>query len=75
MTPSTRDQLLRALEDLGRRFPHWRFGQLVSNAAGWADVNVWDVEDGQLLDAVRKQAEYERAPTATEAAETPRDVR
>jgi hypothetical protein len=61
MNPPTRAKLLEALEELGRRFPHWRFGQLVCNIAGWADVEVWDAEDEQLLDAIRQQAEYQQA--------------
>jgi hypothetical protein len=31
---------------LGERFPHWRFGQSIENIAGWADIDVWDIEDG-----------------------------
>ncbi len=37
-----------------RRNPHWRVGQLVANVAGWADAEIWDVEDGQLLAAARE---------------------
>lgn len=41
------------LAELARRYPHWRAGQVVANAAGWADADVWDVEDADLLAAVR----------------------
>jgi hypothetical protein len=52
MNAEDRQALLRALTELGRRYPHWRFGQLVWNMAGWADAAVWDVEDDRLLAAV-----------------------
>jgi len=64
MTTGTREELFRALEVLGQAYPHWRLGQLVCNVAGWADVDVWDVEDGQLLEAIRKQQDYQRALAA-----------
>ncbi|MBO0697924.1 MAG: hypothetical protein J2P46_06000 [Zavarzinella sp.] len=53
MTFNERSELLLALTELSRRYPDWRFGQLVANVAGWADVDLWDVEDGQLLAAAR----------------------
>jgi hypothetical protein len=53
MIPQDRSGLFEALAELCRRYPNWRFGQLVSNVAGWADVDLWDVEDGQLLAAAR----------------------
>ena len=43
--------LIEALAELKRRYPHWRLGQLVANVAGWADKEIWDVEDDQLLEA------------------------
>jgi hypothetical protein len=46
-----RQALIEAITNLCERYPHWRFGQLVENLAGWADVNSWDVEDDQLLAA------------------------
>ena len=51
-TPPPTD-LIEALTELRRRYPNWRFGQLVANVAGWADQDVWDVEDEALLAAVR----------------------
>ncbi len=53
MTETLRRKLLTALAELGERFPNWRFGQLVENAAGWADVSTWEIEDQQLLAVVR----------------------
>ena len=46
--------MFAALAELARRYPHWRVGQLVANVAGWADVEVWDAEDDQLLAAARE---------------------
>jgi len=53
MTESERADLIAAMAELSRRYPHWRFGQLVANVAGWADAEMWDVEDEQLLSAAR----------------------
>ncbi len=51
MTDPDRTELFAALAALARRYPHWRVGQLVANVAGWADAEVWDAEDDQLLAA------------------------
>ena len=51
MTDHDRGELFTALAELARRYPHWRIGQLVANVAGWADAEVWDAEDLQLLSA------------------------
>jgi hypothetical protein len=46
--------LFEALAELRHRYPAWRLGQLVANVAGWADQNVWDVEDEQFLAAAKE---------------------
>jgi hypothetical protein len=48
-----RAELFEALAALCLEYPDWRFGQLVANVAGWADQELWDVEDAQLLAAAR----------------------
>ena len=53
MTSENRPDLWTALMELHQRYPDWRLGQLVANVAGWADQEIWDVEDEQLLAAVR----------------------
>ena len=53
MNTDQRAELIEAVAELCRRYPHWRFGQLVANIAGWADQEIWDVEDEQLLAAAR----------------------
>ncbi len=54
MTENERTELFAALAELATRYPHWRVGQLVANVCGWADREVWDIEDGQLLSAARE---------------------
>lgn len=46
----TRQELYRTLEDLGNDYVAWRFGELVANLAALAHVNLYDVEDEQLLE-------------------------
>jgi hypothetical protein len=53
MSSERRAELLAAITELCRRYPDWRFGQLVANVAGWADQEIWDVEDEQLLAATQ----------------------
>ena len=58
MTDPTRREMLERLERLSELAPDLRFGQLVANltfiAAGPWDRALWDLEDGPLLDAMRK---------------------
>ena len=53
MIAQDRAELFSALAELCRHYPNWRFGQLVCNISGWADLDIWDVEDDQLLAAAR----------------------
>jgi len=53
MNSQERTSLMSAIEQLCERYPHWRLGQLVANVAGWADQEIWDVEDDKLLTAAR----------------------
>jgi hypothetical protein len=53
MNNSSRAELLSAIAELCVRYPHWRLGQLIANVSGWADQDVWDVGDEQLLEAAR----------------------
>jgi hypothetical protein len=53
MKAQQRADLLAVIAVLCQRYPNWRFGQLVANVAGWADQEIWDVEDDQLLEAAR----------------------
>ena len=53
MNNQARTDLMAAITELSQRYPDWRFGQLISNLAGWTDQEIWDVEDQQLLEAAR----------------------
>lgn len=68
MNDQQRVELLAAIEALSRRYPDWRLGQLIANVAGWADQEIWDVEDEQLLAAaqshLRQFLSGEASPTA-----------
>ena len=45
--------LQETIAELQRIYPNWRLGQLIANIAGWADQEIWDVEDEQLLAAAQ----------------------
>jgi hypothetical protein len=62
MTSQRRAELLAVLAQLGERYPGWRFGQLVANVTGWADQEIWDIEDEQLLAAARLHLEQPTTP-------------
>jgi hypothetical protein len=48
-----RAELLATVAELCQRYPDWRLGQLIANVAGWADREIWDIEDQELLKAAR----------------------
>jgi hypothetical protein len=58
MIEPTRREILDRLERLSGLAPDMRFGQLIANlsfmAAGPWDRTLWDLEDEQLLGAIRK---------------------
>jgi hypothetical protein len=58
MISPVRQELLRELDRLSELDPEIRFGQLIANltflAAGPWDQALWDIEDEQLLAAVRQ---------------------
>jgi len=64
MSSQQHDQLSSTIAELRTRYPDWRLGQLVANVAGWADRDIWDVEDEQLLDAARLHLEQHAAAEA-----------
>ena len=62
MTPQpSRQELLKALAELGTLFPDWRLGQTLANlalAAGHAEPGgVWDLDDDEALAAARRLIE------------------
>ena len=57
MITSRPTELIEVLVELRRRYPAWRFGQLIANVAGWADKELWDIEDDELLQTARSHLE------------------
>ena len=59
MINPAREEILRLLPRLSELTPDVRFGQLVANlsylAVGPTAEAVWDMEDEQLLEAIRQQ--------------------
>ena len=72
MSSEPRANLLEAIAELCRRYPHWRLGQLVANIAGWADQEIWDVEDDQLLAAAQSHLQQLVPPEAAPSGRTSR---
>ncbi len=64
MTSELRQQVLAALDDLSEAYPDWRFGQMLANlvtiARGPENESIWDMEDEELLAAIRWQLEQRR---------------
>jgi hypothetical protein len=64
MTPSTRNELLALIAQLGEQAPELRLGQLVANLAtlarGAKVEAVWDCEDDEMLNAARRLLENYR---------------
>jgi len=58
MIESTRREILQALERLSEVAPDVRFGQLIANlsylAIGPTNEAIWEMEDEQLLEAIRQ---------------------
>ncbi|MEX2172301.1 MAG: hypothetical protein WD851_23475 [Pirellulales bacterium] len=53
MIKSERAKLLSAVAELSEEYPDWRLGQLLANVAGWADTDIWEAEDSQLIAAAQ----------------------
>jgi hypothetical protein len=55
---SVRKEIIRLLPELSELTPDVRFGQLMANlsylAVGPTNEAIWDMEDEQLLDAIRQ---------------------
>lgn len=59
MNTTTHDELIESLTELRQALPTMRLGQLLANLAtvarGATPGAVWDVEDDELLAAIRRQ--------------------
>jgi hypothetical protein len=67
MNIQDRAELLATIAELCEKYPDWRLGQLVANAAGWADQNIWNIDDEQLLEAARRHLQPFTPSPATPA--------
>lgn len=65
MNSERRVKLLAAIEELSRQYPDWRLGQLIANVSGWADQEIWDIGDDQMLEAARLHLQQQSAPAAS----------
>ena len=72
MNSQERADLLATIAELCQRYPDWRLGQLVANVAGWADQEIWDVEDEQLLEAAHLHLQQLTPSPAMPAGQTKR---
>lgn len=58
MTSPQRQEILKLLERLSALTPDVRFGQLIANlsylAVGPTNEAIWDMEDEQLIDALKR---------------------
>jgi len=56
VTHPVREELIKVLTEIGKRYPDWRLGQTIANfaflARGEAVESIWDVEDEELLKAM-----------------------
>jgi len=69
MISSTRKQILELLVELSAVCPELRFGQMVANlsyqARGLTNESIWEMEDEELLVAVREQLEMFKSRQVT----------
>lgn len=61
MTTNDRTDVLDILARMADKYPHWRMGQLIANLAGWAEREIWEMEDQELIDAARGHLERSKA--------------
>ena len=58
---TTRQEIFKALAEMSERYSEWRFGQMVANVSFWAKgpttQAIWDVEDQQFLETLKKHLE------------------
>jgi hypothetical protein len=71
MTDPVRQDVLKALGELSAAIPEWRLGQMIANLAvvarGATNEAVWDVEDEELLVAIRRHLDKHRDRVSTPA--------
>lgn len=68
MISSERRVLLEVLAQFSELYPDWRLGQLVANVACFADQNIWDAEDEQLIAAGQEHLRHRKAVLSADEA-------
>jgi hypothetical protein len=63
--PARISALLRRVEALWRKYPDWRLGQLLLNAAEWADEDLWNLEDDRLASVLEEHLNRQLAESET----------
>ena len=73
MKVAVHDELMGSLAELHRALPSMRLGQLIANMAtvsrGAVPGAIWEMEDEELLAAIRWQLQQLSSPTAANGAE------
>ena len=73
MNITARDELIESLAELRRALPSMRLGQLIANMAtvarGAVPGAIWEMEDDELLGAIRWQLQQLASRTVPEDAE------
>ena len=69
MINPVRQDVLQALGELSAEFPDCRLGQLIANLAvvarGATIEAIWDVEDEELLGAIKSQLDHRRVQVSS----------
>ncbi len=73
MKVAVHDELMESLAELRRALPSMRLGQLIANMAtvarGAVPGAIWEMEDEELLAAIRWQLQQLSSPTPANGAE------
>ena len=55
------EELFTPLREMRALYPHWRFGQMISNLAFWARgaevKSIYDVEDRELVETAKQHVQ------------------
>ena len=79
MSVAVHDEVMESLAELRRVLPSMRLGQLIANMAtvarGAVPGAIWEMEDDELLTAIRWQMQQlSSVPTANGAEQIPADI-
>jgi hypothetical protein len=79
MSVAVQDELMDSLAELRRALPSMRLGQLIANMAtvsrGAVPGAIWDMEDDELLAAIRWQLQQLSSPKAANGVTPPKALK